>query len=416
MAEVPEIPLESIADPTSTDLTDDTNEYPLLDPIIGSPNPDSVGAEAGNRQPRALDDRTEALRALANSLTAVANSLNDNFIHRDGADATVDGLPSPSYMRGNLDMGDDPLAPVFHSITNMADGVADTDAVTKQQLDALQTFLNSLQNQLNGALKTDGTNAMTAALNMGSNRIEFVGTPINVGDASTKGYVDTLITTTQNAHVARDGSRTMLGNLDMGGSKIINLNLAVPTSDGDGVSRSYLLQVLSDIAATPPGTLVAFSGGELSVPTGWLLCAGQTVSQATFANLFAVIGITYNTTGEPAGEFRLPDLRGRAPVGIDNMGGSSAGVLVDPQADVLGGVLGTETHTLVVTEMPAHQHQYDDQYVGVATGGSELGPDVTGAIADFVSVSPTGTTSSVGSGTAHPNVQPSMALNYILKF
>ncbi|HUV39843.1 MAG TPA: hypothetical protein VMY39_09535 [Planctomycetota bacterium] len=49
MAELPEIPIDTIADPTSTDLTDDDNIYPLLEAIQGEPSPDSVGPEAGNR-------------------------------------------------------------------------------------------------------------------------------------------------------------------------------------------------------------------------------------------------------------------------------------------------------------------------------------------------------------------------------
>lgn len=414
MAEIPEIPISSIDDPSSTDLTDTDNLYPLLEAIVGPPSPDSVGPESGNRQPRALDIRSETLRDLANQLVLVANSLNENLVHRDGVDATINGLPVPSSMRGNLDMGDDPLAPVLHKVTNMADGVADTDAVTKQQLDALQTFLNGLQTQLDGALKTDGTNSMAAPLNLGNNRIEFVGTPINVGDATTKGYVDGLIVTTQTNHVPRDGSLAMLGNLDMGGFKVINLNLAVPTSDGDGVSRGYLLQVLSAIAATPPGAIVPFAGAEVSLPTGWLLCAGQTVSQSTFGALFAVIQTTYNTGGEPGGDFRLPDLRGRLPLGIDNMGGSSAGIVTDPQADVLGGTLGVEDHTLLVSELPSHGHQYDDQYIGTATGGVETGPAATGATADFTEELAR-VTNSTGGGAAHNNVQPAISMNYIVK-
>lgn len=413
MAEIPEIPIGTIADPSSIDLDDVLNVYPLLEAIQGEPSPDSVGPEAGNRQPRALDDRTEALRDVVNDLISVVNSLNENLLHRDGVDAIVDGDPLPSFMRGDLDLGDDPFAPVFHKIINMADGVGDEDAVTKQQLDVLSSFLNGLQNQLNGALKTDGTNTMLAALNMGAQRIEFMADPINVADAVTKQYHDAAITTVNTTFVKRDGTNPMIGDLDMGGFKIVNLDLSVPTSDGDGVSRSYLLQVLSDIAATPPAAIVPYAG--LLAPVGWLLCDGTTVSQTTFANLFAVVGTTYNTGGEPGGDFRLPDLRGRIPLGLDNMGtGGSAGVVTDPQADILGGVLGDEEHVLVTGELPLHSHQYDDQYIAVSTGGAETGPSVTNATSTFTEE--TGrTTTSTGSDLPHDNVQPVISMNYIIK-
>lgn len=412
MAEIPEIPLTAISDPTSTDLTDDENVYPLLEAIQGTPSPDSVGPEAGNRQPRALDDRTEALRALVNDLVSVVNSLNENLLHRDGADAIVDGNSLPSFMRGDLDMGDNPLAPIFHKVINMADGVDAEDGANKQQLDAVQSFLNGLQNQLNGALRTDGTNAMLAALNMGAQQIQFLAEPINVADAVTKSYHDTEVATINTTFVKRDGSNPMIGNLDMGGFKVINLNLAVPTSDGDGVSRSYLLQVLSDIAATPPASVIPYAG--LTAPTGWFLCDGSTVSQTTFANLFAVIGTTYNTGGEPGGDFRLPDMRGRLPIGLDNMGGPSAGIVTDAQADVLGGTLGLEDHTLIEAELPLHSHQYDDQYVAVVTGGALTGPTVTNTTSDFFEE--TGrTTDGTGGDGAHNNVQPVIAMTYIIK-
>ena len=123
MPELPEIPITVVPDPTSTDLLDEENLYPLLEAIVGPPNANSVGPEAANRQPRALDRRTEALRVLTNQIINVVNSLNANFLHRDGVNAVVGGEPAPSVMRGPLSMTDptDPTDPIANKITDMAD-------------------------------------------------------------------------------------------------------------------------------------------------------------------------------------------------------------------------------------------------------------------------------------------------------
>ena len=413
MAEVPEIPIDGIADPESTDLTDTDNIYPLLQPIQGPPSADSVGPEAANRQQRALDTRTETLRSTMNKLITVLNALNDNFLHRDGALAQVDGLPSPSYMRGDLNMGDNPAAPVLHKVVNMAAGVADDDAVTKQQLDALQTFLDGLATDLTGCLFTDGTNQMLAPLNMGGNRVEFMAEPINASDGVTKNYHDLAFTALTTGYVKRDGTLAMLGNLNMGGFKVTNLNLAIPTQDGDGVSRGYLLQVLSEIAVTPPGTIAAFAGDSISIPIGWLLCTGQAVSRTTYAALFAVVGITYGS-GDGSTTFNVPDFRGRVAMGLDNMGGTSANLVTNPQADILGGALGSETIALNANQIPAHTHDYNDSVVQGDTGGTALGPNNVNTTSQFTDIAGR-VTSSTGSGTPLDIVQPSMAMNICVK-
>ena len=402
MAEVPEIPIDGIPDPDSTDLTDADNIYPLLEQIQGPPGADSVGPEAGNRQPRALDTRTETIRAAMNKLITVLNALNDNFLHRDGSAAEVDGLPSPSFMRGNLDMGDNPLTPVFHKVVNLADGTAAADAVNKQQLDTLQVFLDGLEADLLGSLFTNGTNQMLAPLNMGGNRVEFMADPINVSDGVTKQYHDAAFASVTVNYVKRDGSLAMLGNLNM-----------APTQDGDGITRGYLLQVLAAIAVTPSGSVAAFAGDEISLPAGWLLCNGQAVSRSTFAALFAAVGTVYGV-GNGTTTFNLPDLRGRTIAGKDNMGGTSANLLTDPLADTLGGGFGAETHLLTAAQIPAHTHTYSDKYVQNGAGGADLGPANTNVTSQFTDQ--TGRVSgSAGGGLSHANVQPTMVLNMMIK-
>ena len=66
--------------------------------------------------------------------------------------------------------------------------------------------------------------------------------------------------------------------------------------------------------------------------------------------LFGVIGEAYGV-GNGNTTFHLPDLRGRFPLGLDNMGGTSADVVTAAEADSLNGSGGAETHTLTIDEM-----------------------------------------------------------------
>ena len=81
-------------------------------------------------------------------------------------------------------------------------------------------------------------------------------------------------------------------------------------------------------------------------PRGWAFCSGQILSIAQNTALFSLLGTTYGGNGQTT--FALPDLRGRAAIGV----GQGPGL-----ADYsLGQVGGTETQTLTVNQMPAHTH------------------------------------------------------------
>ena len=92
------------------------------------------------------------------------------------------------------------------------------------------------------------------------------------------------------------------------------------------------------------GTIQAF--GFNFAPRGWAMCQGQILAIAQNTALFSLLGTMYGGNGQTT--FALPDLRGRSLVGIGNGPGLSS--------ITQGEMSGSETHTLIVTEMPAHNH------------------------------------------------------------
>ena len=81
---------------------------------------------------------------------------------------------------------------------------------------------------------------------------------------------------------------------------------------------------------------------------GWLICDGRLVNVSDFLFLFNVIGYSFGGTG---GQFQLPNAAGRVPGAI----GAGSGLT----SRALGDKVGTETHTLTIAEMPAHNHGTD---------------------------------------------------------
>jgi len=165
----------------------------------------------------------------------------------------------------------------------------------------------------------------------------------------------------------------------------------------------------------PVGTVQSFAG--TTEPPGWLFCFGQSLnatSNPQYADLWGMLGTTYGGSGVTA--FNLPDLRGRAVFGKDDMGGSAANRVTSAASGITGTSLnssgGTQTHTLTTAQLPAHGHSFS--VTGTVDGGAaaNFGSHYTvGARTSF-----SGTTSNAGSDNAHQNMPPTIILNYIIKF
>jgi len=99
-----------------------------------------------------------------------------------------------------------------------------------------------------------------------------------------------------------------------------------------------------------PGMMIPYAGA--AAPTGWLLADGSVVSQITYAALFAICGTTFNTGGEGAGNFRLPNPISRSVMGA----GTTAGLT----SVAIGEKKGEETHVLLTGELATHNHGVTD--------------------------------------------------------
>lgn len=150
-------------------------------------------------------------------------------------------------------------------------------------------------------------------------------------------------------------------------------------------------------------------------PKGWAFCDGQIMPISQNTALFSLLGTIYGGNGQTT--FALPDLQGRSPMHPGQGNGLS---LHD-----LGETGGSETTTLLLTEIPAHAHT-----VGRALDalGNSVTPvnsiwaqagSVRLAVNTYNPGPPTGAMKSdviqpAGSSFPHNNMQPYLTFNFCI--
>lgn len=272
--------------------------------------------------------------------------------------------------------------------------------------------------------------------------------------------------------VARDGQTTMTGPL-----KASNGTAAAPSvtfgSDTDtgiyrkssdtigvAVGGSEVLEIgARGLSLVPVGAMIPYIA--TTAPTGWVRANGRTIGSASSGateranadteTLYALLWSSYSDTvcavtggrgASAAADFAankpmaLPDLRGRAFFGLDDMGNSAASrlgsVITDETTNGASG--GTETVTLAEAELPSHTHaagtlatasngDHNHTYTLTTTGGGVNGIANLGSGQQTANTSTagahthtiSGSTASTGSGDAHSNMPPAFLTTYIIK-
>ena len=138
-------------------------------------------------------------------------------------------------------------------------------------------------------------------------------------------------------------------------------------------------------------------------PKGWAFCNGQLLPINQEQALFSLLGTTYGGNGQV--NFALPNLQGNTPVHFGD-------------GLVQGQVSGEQNHTLLVNEIPTHNHSWSATSTAANTPsptGNLLGAvqAYNGSASNLVPMYPT-QLSSVGGSQPHSNMQPFLTLNFCI--
>ena len=173
---------------------------------------------------------------------------------------------------------------------------------------------------------------------------------------------------------------------------------------GPGTGTEYYVKVVNadtfNISATPGGANINTSGTQSGTQT--CTCAPH-------------------GDGDGSTTVHKPDMRGRVPIGRDDMGGTAANRITSGGSGISGNVLGrsggAETVTLSTTTMPSHNHPGSttpSNQGAINTGTNKIqGINVQNGTGTDINI--TTTVASQGSGSAHQNTQPSLVCDWIIR-
>jgi microcystin-dependent protein len=229
------------------------------------------------------------------------------------------------------------------------------------------TFVGSLTGNVIGNI--NGTSARLLA----STAFQMAGDVISPGfsfDGQTGGLTKIFNTTISTDIIENKPELTSVSQ-----DPLVEDYILVQRSNVPGL-RKISRRTFLDIPTVPVGAILPYAGPI--PPPGYLFCDGSEKPRAKYPDLFQLIGFTYGSVETLLGlsTFRVPDLRGRFPLGRDNMdnadsvpnaadngntnidsGGGSANRVTDSTADILGNGAGIEQRNVNLENLPDHIHK-----------------------------------------------------------
>ena len=223
-------------------------------------------------------------------------------------------------------------------------------------------------------------NGAVTAEKLASNAI--VSSSIADGEVKTADLGDNSVTAVKIGNEAITSGKIKAGevkeaNLGSGAVTSDKIKDGAISADDMGLNSVNLAALAEELKQllVPTGSVMPFAGDI--APAGWKLCNGESLTQAAYPSLYAVIGKRFGQGDSATLTFRVPDLRGRFIRGRNN---GAAGVTVDdvdrdrdPDAAARiamnpGGATGDAVGSLQYDELKSHTHtERSMRYGGTGT-------------------------------------------------
>ena len=174
----------------------------------------------------------------------------------------------------------------------------------------------------------------------------------------------------------------------------------------------------------PLGAMLPYTGST-APNTAFVLPFGQAISRTTYATYFSLVSTTFGT-GDGSTTFNVIDMRGRLPIGQDNMGGSAASRVTTAGSSIDGMTIGAngggQNVSILQGNLPNVTLDGSVTYAanssGIAYQPGGAGATVVSAMASGGNTSATTTSVSIslgGSGTVVNKMPPGIVVPYILR-
>lgn len=174
----------------------------------------------------------------------------------------------------------------------------------------------------------------------------------------------------------------------------------------------------------PSGVILMWSGSIASIPSGWFLCNGVNGTPDLRDRFLVGAGSTY-TVGATGGSAAVALAEADLPAHSHTFSGTTGGQSNNHTHTGVTDVQGSHTHSLfrdvqsssgvLPNSIAANQGISNFGPINTQAAGAHSHSVSTNGASEDHSHNFSGTTSSVGSGTAHENRPPYFALAYIMK-